>query len=152
MYGKKIPLIISACFLLMSTDSCKKSQLSSQQAIKNTGPFNSAAGTANFSLTPTNNGYTNMQFSLSGGTSFLPVICSYFVYNTTTFQLLSNLYITQFLDANGNTEINLTKVLCSNGNTTAYVTWNCTSALYPFFPALAVNIGGNAFYFTCPMV
>lgn len=132
--------------------SCKKTKLPPKQVIKNTGPFNSAPGKANFSLTPTNDSYTNIQFSLSGGTSFLPVVCSYFVYNAITFQLLSKLYITQFLDENGNTEINLTKVQCSNGNTTAYVTWNCTSALYPFFPAVAINIGGNAFYFTCPMV
>ncbi len=114
--------------------------------------LNEAPGAALLTLTPSTAGFVDIEINVFGGSPLLPTQCSYAIYDgqSDDAALLSNQFIYLALDQSGAALISVPNNFCSIGKTTAYVTWDCSTSVFPFTPALATNEGSNAFFFECP--
>lgn len=142
--------LISLCMIVALTSCHSKTNTS---FLLRTNYDGATPGTVNLTLEAIGGLEAHLNFSITGGTPNLPITCYYYIFDyTSTNPLIGGLphNLSFSLNDTGSNSIDVTPVLCSQGNPNSYITWSCNISLPPFTILTATSEGGNSFFFNCP--
>ncbi len=110
------------------------------------------AGVAFIKITPLGEFNADLEFDILGGSPHLHVECNHTIYDYTDpdVLVLSDSIVSTTLDIDGNASVRIHNVLCSRGAETAFISWACRAAAFPYSEAPAESPGGNTVFFKCP--